>query len=71
MCWAIPSSKAFLKSKIFKSPDASYCTSSLLDEVLFHVVTVYLSATEDDGLVHLVLLDGSDRILALQHFDGF
>lgn len=45
-------------------------TSSLLDEVLLHVVAVNLGATEDDGLVHLVLLDGPNRVLALQDLDG-
>ncbi len=45
-------------------------TSSLLHEVLFHVVTVDLGATEDYGLVHLVLFDRSHCILALQHLDG-
>lgn len=46
-------------------------TSSLLNEVLFHVVTVNLGATEDYGLVHLVLFDGPHCVLALQHLDGF
>lgn len=46
-------------------------TSTLLDEILLHVVTVNLGAAEDDGLVHLVLFDGSHCVLALQHLDGF
>ena len=40
-------------------------TSSLLNEVLFHVVAVDLGATEDYGLVHLVLFDGPHCVLAL------
>lgn len=46
-------------------------TSSLLNEVLLHVVTVDLGATEDYGLVHFVLLNGPHCVLALQHLDGF
>lgn len=46
-------------------------TSSLLDEILFHVVTVDLGAAEDDGLVHLVLFDGPHCVLALQDLNGF
>ena len=46
-------------------------TSPLLDEVLLHVVTVNLGPTEDDGLVHFVFLDGSDRILSLQNLYAF
>ena len=45
-------------------------TASLLGEVLLHVVTVDLGPAEDDGLVHLVLVDGPDGVLALQHLDG-
>ena len=48
----------------------STLTPALLDEVLLHVVTVDLGAAEDDGLVHLVLADGPDGVLALQHLDG-
>lgn len=40
-------------------------TSSLFDEILLHIVTVDLGATEDYGLVHLVLFDGSHCVLAL------
>lgn len=40
-------------------------TSPLLNEVLLHVVTVDLGAAEDDGLVHLVLFDGPNSVLAL------
>lgn len=46
-------------------------TSSLLDEVLLHVVAVNLGATEDYSLVHFVFFNGSDCVLALQHLDGF
>lgn len=46
-------------------------TSSLLDEILLHVVTVDLGAAEDDGLVHLVLFDGPHCVLALQDLNGF
>lgn len=46
-------------------------TSTLLNEILLHVVTVNLGAAEDDGLVHLVLFDGSHCVLALQHLDCF
>lgn len=46
-------------------------TSTLLDEILLHVVTVNLGAAENDGLIHLVLFDGSHCVLALQHLDGF
>lgn len=46
-------------------------TSPLLDEILLHVVTVDLGAAEDDGLVHLVLFDGSHGVLALQNLNGF
>lgn len=41
-------------------------TSSLLDEVLLHVVTVDFGPAEDNGLVHFVLLDGSHGVLSLQ-----
>lgn len=40
-------------------------TSSLLNEVLLHVVTVNLGATEDDGLVHFVFFDGPHCVLTL------
>ena len=43
----------------------STLTASLLGEVLLHVVAVDLGAAEDDGLVHLVLGDGPDGVLAL------
>lgn len=46
-------------------------TSSLLNEVLLHVVAVNLGATEDYCLVHFVLFDGPHCVLALQHLDGF
>lgn len=46
-------------------------TSSLLNEVLFHVVTVNLGATEDYGLIHLMLFDGPHCVLAFQQLDGF
>jgi len=45
-------------------------TSSLLDEVLLHIVAVDLCPAEDDGLIHLMLLNGSDRILSLQNLNG-
>lgn len=46
-------------------------TSSLLDEILLHVVTVNLGAAEDYGLVHFVLFDGPHSVLALQDLNGF
>lgn len=46
-------------------------TSSLLDEVLLHVVTVDLGAAEDDSLVHFVLFDGPHCVLAFQYLYGF
>lgn len=71
--WDVPSFKTSirrrLKSKISVVPIPP--TSSLLDEILFHVVTVNLGATEDYGLVHLVLSDGPHCVLALQHLNGF
>lgn len=45
-------------------------TSSLCDQVLLHVVAVDLRPAEDDGLVHLVLLNCANCVLALQDFDG-
>lgn len=32
-------------------------TSTLLDEVLLHIITIYFSPTENNGLVHLVFFD--------------
>ena len=38
---------------------------------LLQVVTVELGAAEDHALVHLVLADGAEAILALQDLGGF
>lgn len=43
----------------------------MFDQVLLHVVTVDLGAAEDDGLVHLMLLDGLDGVFTFQDLDGF
>lgn len=58
-----------LKTKTKRWPKE--LTSSLLDEVLLHVVAVNLGATEDYSLVHFVFFNGSDCVLTLQHLDGF
>ena len=46
-------------------------TSSLLHKILLQVVTVDLGSTENNCLIHLVFLDGSDSILPLQDFNSF
>ena len=46
-------------------------TSPAVVEVIFHIVTVQLGATEDDSFVHLVFPDGTHTVLALQHLHGF
>lgn len=46
-------------------------TSSLLHKILLQVVTVDLRSTENNCLIHLVFLDGSDSILPLQDFNSF
>ena len=43
-------------------------TAASLVEIGLHVVAVDLGAAEDDGLVHAVLVDGAQRVLALQQF---
>lgn len=46
-------------------------TSSLLHKVLLQVIAVNFSSTEDNRLIHLVLLDCSDSILPLKDFNSF
>ena len=46
-------------------------TSSLLHKILLQVVTVDLGSTENNCLIHLVFLDGSDSILPLQDLNSF
>ncbi len=42
---------------------------SQTDEVLFEVVAVQFGATEDEGSVHGLLMNGSHHVVTLQQFD--
>lgn len=39
-------------------------TSALLDEVLLHIITIYFSPAENNGLVHLMFFDCPNGVLS-------
>lgn len=41
-------------------------TSSKRKKICFYIVTVHLCSTEDDGLVHLVSINGPDQVLSFE-----